>query len=149
MDGGQQKILVTLTVCPLNEKEKVERKKEPDMKNRYKSSSTHRVIIGARVYNVLECYYNLKVLLDSLNLHDLSKNFRLVCDIKVMNMLLGIQSCSSMHPCPYCNGYKFDKMGEKTNQKGLWLKGEPRTKKSLLEDYQKWAMETECNRKVL
>ena len=119
------------------------------MENRYKSSSTHRVIIGARVDNVPECYYNLKVLLDSLNLHDLSKNYRLVCDLKVMNMLLGIQSCSSMHPCPYCNGYKFDKMGKKTNQKGLWLKGEPRTMKSLLEDYQKWALETNSNRKML
>ena len=66
-----------------------------------------------------------------------------------MNMLLGIQSCSSMHPCPYCNGYKFDKMGKKTNQKGLWLKGEPRTMKSLLEDYRKWALETSSNRKML
>ena len=78
MDGGQQKNIVTLLVCPPNEKEKVERKKEPDMKNRYKSSSTHRVIIGARVDNVPECYYNLKVLLDSLNLHNISKNFRFV-----------------------------------------------------------------------
>ena len=44
MDGGQQKIIVTLTVCPLNENKKVERKKEPEIKNRYMSFSTHRVI---------------------------------------------------------------------------------------------------------
>ena len=77
------------------------------------------------------------------------QNYRLICDIKVLNMLLGIQRWSSMHPCLYCNGYKFDKMGEKTNQKGLWLKGEPRTMKSLLEDYQKRALETNSNRKML
>ena len=108
------------------------------MKNRYKSSSTQRVIIGARIDDVAECYYNLEVLLDTQNIQDLSKNFRLVCDIKVMNMLLGIQSCSSIHPCLYYNGYKFDRMGSKINQKGLWLKRENRPMKSLLEDHHKW-----------
>ena len=87
------------------------------------------------------------MLLDSLNLHDLSKNFRLVCDIKVMNMLLGIQRCSSMHPCPYCNGYKFDKMGKKTNQKELWLKGNPITRQSLSENYRNGVLETDSNKK--
>ena len=50
------------------------------------------VCIVARVDSVTENHLNLKILLDSLNLHELSRDFRISCDLKLIDILLGIQS---------------------------------------------------------
>ena len=114
-----------MVVAPIHEKEKKERLKEKEMKDRFKSSGSHKVCIVARVDSVPENHFNLKVLLNSQHLHELSKDFRISCDLKLIDILLGIQSCSSLHPCPYCEGYKINRSGEKTNKKGIWVKGNP------------------------
>ena len=49
---------------------------------------------------------------NSLNLTNLSNDFVFVCDLKLCNMLLGIQSCTSFHSCQYCNGHKVNEKGE-------------------------------------
>ena len=88
-----------------------------ELKDKFKSTGTHRVFIIARVDSVPENHHNLRVLLNALNLSSLSKIPRIVCDLKVMNILLGIQSCSCMHPYPYCFGFKVNKFGEKLIKK--------------------------------
>ena len=128
---------------------KEDRRKESELKDQYKSSSTYRVIIGARVDCVPECNHNLKVLLDALELPRLHKDFRIVCDLKVVDILLGIQSCSAIHSCPYCEGYKVNKLGIKTNQKGLWVKGNPRTMNSLMNSYENWMIIINSYRNLL
>ena len=131
------------------EKDSKERKKESDLKKRLKSTGSKRVMIVARVDDVPESYHNLKVVLNSLNLSEVHKDFRIVCDLKVMDILLGIQGCSALHPCPYCDGYKLSKKGYITNQKGLWVKGSSRTMNNLLDSNQRWNIETKSNRKLL
>ena len=43
-----------------------------------------------------------------MKLHKIPENISLCCDLKVETILLGISSCTSMHGCPYCEGYKVD-----------------------------------------
>ena len=119
------------------------------MKDRFKSSGSHKVCIVARVDSVPENHFNLKVLLNSLNLHELSKDFIFSCDLKLIDILLGIQSCSSLHPCPYYEGNKINRCGEKTNKKGIWVKENPWTMKSLTDSFSNWVHETGSNRKLL
>ena len=61
-----------MVVAPIHEKEKKERLKEKEMKDRFKSSGSHKVCIVARVDSVPENHFNFKVLLNSLNLYELS-----------------------------------------------------------------------------
>ena len=72
-----------------------------------------------------------------LKLRSLSKQFALVCDVKLIDILVGLQGCSSMYPCPYCLGCKLDESGRPTNQKGLFQKGRPRTFRTVKEEYTK------------
>ena len=60
----------------------------------------------------------------------------LIADLKLIDILCGIQSTSSIHCCPYCTGNKVDKCGKPTNKKGTWVRGEGRTGKSLLDSYE-------------
>ena len=62
IDGGQEKLIVTLIVYPCNEKGGKDGKKEKEIKKIYKSSWTQREIIVARVDAVPECNFNLKVI---------------------------------------------------------------------------------------
>ena len=61
-----------------------------------------------------------------------------MADIKLIDIMTGIQSTSSIHPCPYCNGAKLDKNGRETNGKGTFVKGEPRTMKNLRENAEEY-----------
>ena len=65
------------------------------------------------------------------------KEFSLVCDIKLIDMLVGLQGCSSMYPSPYCMGYKVDEEGKPTNQRGTFVKGEPRTFQNTREEFKR------------
>ena len=110
LDGGQGKIIVPMYIVNI-ENEKLNSNDRHNQKIKYKPSGTHRSIIVARVDSIPENYHNLRTILDTLNLPELSQNFKIVSDLKVINILLGLQSCSSMHPCPYCMGYKVNKTG--------------------------------------
>ena len=82
-------------------------------------------MFDATVDNIPECYFNSKVMLDKLNLNEINQDFKIVCDLKVVDILLGIQSTSSTHSCPYCHSHKVDKNGQATNKRGIWVKGPP------------------------
>ena len=73
---------------------------------------------------------------DNLDLPDIKKDFALIADLKLIHIMCGIQSTSSIHCCPYCTGNKVDKCGKPTNKKGTWVKGEVITGKSLLDSYE-------------
>ena len=84
-----------------------------------KSTGKRRAFVVARVDAVPETYFNLTQLLGTLNLTTLDKDFGVVCDLKVIDILVGLQSTSSRHCCPYCKGAKYDIKGDFTNN-GLW-----------------------------
>ena len=147
LDGGQGKIIVPMYIVK-NENPKYNSNDSKNQNIKYKPTGTHRSLIAARVDSIPENYHNLKTILDTLNLPELSQNCQIVCDLKVINILLGLQSCSSMHPCPYCMGYKTDKNGLKTNQKGRFHPGKPRTLGNIQEWNVLWGKETNYNRSL-
>ena len=137
VDGGQGKIIVTASIIPDNEKDGSERAKEANQKDRFKSTGAKRTMVIARVDDVPECYENLEIVLKKLELPNLGKEFALVCDVKLIDILTGLQGCSAMYPCPYCLGCKVDEKGKSTNQRGTWQKGPPRTFRNLKEEFEK------------
>ena len=96
---------------------------------------------AARVDGVPETYSNLTQLLSPLNLPALDKEFGVVCDLKVINILVGLQSCSSRHSCPYCQGAKRNENGDFAKD-GLWnLDAVRRDFENLTSDYVKYREE--------
>ena len=63
-------------------------------------------------------------LLQSLHLPDLHNDYQLVCDLKLANIILGIQSCSVR-----CKSYTVD---------GVWVKGKMRTNDSIKANNDEW-----------
>ena len=49
------------------------------------------------------------------------------CDLKCLNLVCGIGSCSCTFACPYCVGSKLNEQGRPTNKRGWWDLGELRT----------------------
>ena len=56
----------------------------------------------------------------------------------MINIILGIQSCSSKFGCPFCEGYKVNEKGKPTNKRGKWVKGKRRTVNSLTANYNEY-----------
>ena len=61
-------------------------------------------IVVATFFNVPETYHNLNLMLNSIKAETL--NFRLSTDLKLLNIVIGKQSASCKHPCPYCDSFK-------------------------------------------
>jgi len=72
------------------------------------------VAIGA---DMSECYANLKYLWHAVGLDRLRTKVMISADMKVINILLGLMSSGSCHPCPWCSVHRKD----------LENSGEPRT----------------------
>ena len=146
-DGGQAKCIVTLIV-----KDKDNETEEEDEKalSQYKPTGQKRVMVVAKADEVPETRENVEILLNSLNFPELSKECQVVCDLKLCNFLLGIQSCSSRFGCPYCEGYKVDPETNKpTNGKGVWLANDLRTGNKITKCQNNWEKETNKDRKKL
>ena len=86
---------------------------------------------------IIDYQTHLEIVLKKLELPKLEKDFALVCDVKLIDILVGLQGCSAMYPCPYCLGCKVDEKGKPTNQRGTWQKGPPRTFRNLKEEFEK------------
>ena len=63
-------------------------------KEQFKDTSTKRVIILAHVDDIPENYHNISIILEKLNIHQLYMEYKLVSDLKLYNILLGLTSCS-------------------------------------------------------
>ena len=92
IDGGQGKLIATLTVSPDGEGDKAKRKEQGEKWLTLKSTGRRRAFIVARVEAVPESYVNLTQLHGTLNLTTLDKDFGVVCNLKVIDILVGPQS---------------------------------------------------------
>ena len=63
---------------------------------------------------------------------------KVVADLKLQHILLGLNGCASMHSCPYCEGFKVKPNGEKTGGPGKWTTGILRTLKRCQDWYELW-----------
>jgi hypothetical protein len=133
-DGGKGKFIVTLAIIPEESKSNAAS---------VSASGGKQILIVAEVAKIPEKHQNLKVVFDELRLSQLSRDYSVICDVKCIVILCGISGTSSMHSCPYCEGYKVNKQGKKTNQKGEWLCGNTlRTMGSLMKHFKKWDKDT-------
>ncbi|PAA77883.1 hypothetical protein BOX15_Mlig011119g7 [Macrostomum lignano] len=74
----------------------------PGPSNRFLNSGVKKLFVLAIVEDVKECYENVKTLLSTMDIS--SFLFTLACDFKLANIICGIQSHASTHPCLYCEG---------------------------------------------
>ena len=93
------------------------RKNDRDFKN----SGVKKCFIIGIVPNIPETYFNLKRLWLNVGASDLDRPFTIASDLKLCNILLGLMSHSSLHPCCWCD----------IEKKEMHAKGTQRTMGSL------------------
>jgi hypothetical protein len=143
MDGGQDKIILGGIMRDT-------RKNETENLDDYKSTGQKRVLVLAKVDGVPETRENVEKIIDSLDLPSLTDDFQLVVDLSLANKILGIQSCSSLHACPYCEGSKINQHNNQpTTGRARWIPGPMRTENSITIDQSDWVQQTNSNRKQL
>ena len=74
---------------------------------KFKNSGVKKVfIVGIAPKTPKNCY-NLKKLWLSIGLNSLEYPYTIATDLKLCNILLGLMSHSSIHPCCWCNVDKY------------------------------------------
>ena len=81
---------------------------------KYKATGSKRVFLLAQVNGVPERRDNYKIIINSLNFASLGEDVPIVCDLKLISLILGIQTASSMHGCPFCDSFKENEQAKKT-----------------------------------
>ncbi len=111
MDGGGGFMKVILNVFDLREDGiSPEDENQPKMMRRldetFKDSSVKKSMIVAIAPEVQENYCNIKRLWLEAGLGAFSRQFVIATDLKLINILLGLMSHSSVHPCSWCDVVK-------------------------------------------
>lgn len=96
----------------------------------HKFSGINKLIIIALAVDATESYENLEKLFTLINLNALCGvvNYCISSDLKCIMVMLGLQTCSSSHPCPWCNA----------KSSNLSIRGQSRTFKAIQENFNKW-----------
>lgn len=95
-------------------------------------------MILALAPDAIESYENLATLFCLVNLNALCgiAEYCLCSDLKCLMVILGLQTCSAFHPCPWC-----DTTLDQLSQKGI-----SRTFTTINNNYRKWQSETKENK---
>ena len=117
LDGDVRHLMITGIVKESNEHDEAISEK---VSENLKGTSSKRVLILAKADGVPETRHNVEIMLNAIRLHEIEDDFQVVCDLKMLNILLGIQSSTSLFGCPFCEASKVDEKGKVTNQRGEW-----------------------------
>ena len=87
---------------------------EKTLSKKFKDSGVKKALLIGLTPNVPENYINMKRLWIEIGLHRLNRKFTIATDLKLCNILLGLMSHSSMHPCCWCDidKHNLDKKGK-------------------------------------
>ena len=121
MDSGQARMLVVLQIGDGIDKT-------------VKDASTKRAIIIAFVDDIPEKYHNLSIILNKLRIHLIPHHYKIISDLKLYNIILGLMECGSRHGCYICKGLK--------GADGVWVKGDLRHLEDLIADFTLWEEES-------
>ena len=121
MDSGQARMLVVLQIGDGIDKT-------------VKDASTKRAIIIAFVDDIPENYHNLSIILNKLRIHLIPHHYKIISDLKLYNIILGLMECGSRHGCYICKGLK--------GADGVWVKGDLRHLEDLIADFTLWEEES-------
>ena len=75
-----------------------------------KFTGVNKMIVLALVRDIPETYENVKLIFKKANLNDIK--FKLACNLKILNVILGLSSHGGKHSCMYCDGIQ-ETLGEK------------------------------------
>ena len=78
-------------------------KNKTGLSKKFKDSGVKKVFLIAVAPDVPENYVNVKKIWINLGLHKLDRKFTIATDLKLCNILLGLMSHSSTHPCCWCD----------------------------------------------
>ena len=112
-----------------NEEDELNEESDMTYATKFKDFGVRKVFILAIVAKAPETCRNMRVIIQKTQLNKLD-NFRLVADLKLLNIILGFGTHSSKVPCPYGQCFK--------NKDGTWYKGCNRTLQTILENFTKW-----------
>ena len=108
-DGGGDHFKVTMNLVDEEEVRPGSPSNPKKRKKRdYLPGSVRATLILANVQHIPETRANVKTILDKLNLHSENFAFTLNSDLKLINIIVGIQGHTSSCPCPYCEWLKKD-----------------------------------------
>ena len=118
MNGGGGFMKVCLNVFNLKGQSSHQSDEWENSKKRldvvFKNSGVKKTIIIALVPDVQENYFNVKRLWIEAGLEKFSRRFTIATNLKLCNILLGLMTHSSCHPCCWCDITKdrLDQRGE-------------------------------------
>ena len=137
LDGGRGFFKVLLSIHSKSEYQLEEemsllnspRKKKLKKKNKkatkeFLNNGVKKVFIIGLVQDIPEKYENVQQIMELLDIDELKHSFSV--DLKLQNVMCGMQSHGSTHPCVYCEGCK------------PWEPSKPRTMGSLREHYENY-----------
>ena len=101
IDGGGGFLKVCLSLFDINDP--FPKLSSSSMLKRFKDSGVKRIFIIGIVPKVSEDYVNVKRLWINIGIHVLQKKYTIATDLKLCNVLLGMMSPSSCHPCVWCD----------------------------------------------
>ena len=81
----------------------LEKKPDGRLESRFKHSGVKKVMILAIIPDIQENYVNIKRIWLEAGLDKIRRNYTIAIDLKLCNVLLGLMSHSSTHPCCWCD----------------------------------------------
>ena len=109
VDGGGGFLKITLNIIDLEECAETPKKRakysDGIEKSALKSTGVKKLIILSLAPDVAETHENMCVLWNLLRIQNALQNhiLRFATDLKMANILLGLMSHSSSHPCSWCD----------------------------------------------
>ena len=100
IDGGGGFLKICLSIFDIDNPVSANK---TGLSKKFKDSGVKKVFLIAVVPDVPENYVNVKKLWINLGLHKLDRRFTIATDLKLCNILLGMMSHSSCHPCCWCD----------------------------------------------
>lgn len=133
IDGGGDFLKICLSIQSPNNSTSDELL-QAEISEDSKDTGVKKVILLCIAPKVQENYKNVSMLWSALNIDDL--DYTIATDLKLANILTGLQNHASEHPCIYCDAKKSE----------FYSCGNIRTIKSCHEDYKHWCLDG-CDRK--
>ena len=84
LDGDVRHLMITGIVKESDEHDEA-------ISEKVSATSSKRVLVLAKADGVLETRHNVEIMLNAIRLYEIEEDFQVVCDLKMLNILLGIQ----------------------------------------------------------
>ena len=106
LDGGGGFVKICLSVFKSDSEEEGDeggQGKTKRLTQRFQDSGVKKAMVVACVPDIQENYFNIKRLWVESGIDKLTRKFTIAIDLKLCNILLGLMSHSSSHPCSWCD----------------------------------------------